>query len=129
MHALGFEESEAYATIAGYGLGIVYAGPGCFEWLIANQLLNEVIDQKAVDGDLVMYFSRGRWTHVGRLTGQDRAVSKWGVGLLYEHELSEIPAQYGDEVRFFRNPGYNAAMDLFESYAAARRIRFGEESR
>jgi hypothetical protein len=128
MHALGFEESDEYTDIAGYGLGLVMAGPDCFEWFIANQLLNEVTVRQAADGDLVMYFSDGRWTHVGRLAGRERAVSKWGVGLLYEHNLSEVPEQYGDAVRFFRNPGPDASRDLFVSYAKARGVPFEEDS-
>jgi hypothetical protein len=128
MYALGFEESEEYADIASYGLGLVIAGPDCFEWFIANQLLNEVTDRQAADGDLAMYFSQGRWTHVGRLVGRQRAVSKWGVRLLYEHNLSEVPEQYGDVVRFFRDPGPDASIDLFVSYAKARGIPFEEDN-
>jgi hypothetical protein len=128
MHALGFEQSEEYADIASYGLGLVMAGPDCFEWFIANQLLNEVTDRQAADGDLVMYFRNGCWTHVGRVAGRARAVSKWGVGLLYEHNLSEVPEQYGDTVRFFRNPGSDASLDLFVSFAKARRVTFDQDS-
>jgi hypothetical protein len=111
MHALGLEESEEYAEVAGYGLGLVYAGREFFEWVVTGQHLHQAMAGKAAGGDLVMYFDQDRWTHVGRLITPDRAVSKWGVGLLYEHDLSEVPEQYGDEVQFFRNPGPDASMD------------------
>jgi hypothetical protein len=75
-----------------------------------------------------MYFNQGRWTHVGRTAGPARAISKWGVGLLYEHDLSEVPEQYGDEVRFFHNPGLDASLDLFVRYAKARGMQFEDES-
>jgi len=127
MHALGLEKSEDYAAIAGHGLGLVYAGRDFFEWIIAKQQLNEVTG--ASDGDLVMYFSQGRWTHIGRLMGPERAVSKWGVGLLYEHDLPEVPEQYGDEVRFFCHPGPDASLDLFVLYAKARGVEFEYENR
>jgi hypothetical protein len=111
------------------GLGLVYAGREFFEWLIDNQLLNEIAAQKGVDGDLVMYLDQDRWSHIGRLAGRERALSKWGVGLLYEHDLCEVPEQYGDEVRFFRNPGCEASIDLFIRYAKAKGIQFEDESR
>ena len=129
MHALGFERSEEYADIVGHGLGLVYAGPGFFEWVIANNRLNEVPQDEAVDGDLAMYFNHRRWTDVGRLTGRERAISKWGLGLLYEHGLSETPELYGDEVRFFPNPGPDASIDIFVSYANSFGIQFEEDSR
>ena len=55
MYALGFEENEESADIAGYGMGLVFAGPQCFEWFIANELLDEVAHQQAADDDPVMY--------------------------------------------------------------------------
>jgi hypothetical protein len=128
MFALGFEESEEYAEIAGYGLALVFAGPECFEWFLANHLLVEVARQHVAADDLVMYFSDGRWTHIGRVAGPDRAMSKWGVGLLCEHDFSEVPEQYGDAVRFFRNPGTDASMDLFVRYAKERGIPFEEDN-
>lgn len=126
MHALSLEQSDEYADIAGYGLGHVYAGPDFFGWIIANGHLDEVTD--AMDGDFLMYFNQGRWTHIGRIVRPTRAVSKWGLGLLCEHDLSEVPEQYGDEVRFFRNPGPEASLDLFVRYAKARDVPFEEEN-
>ena len=76
MHALCLERSEDYAAIAGYGLGLVYAGTEFFEWIIANKHLNEVTS--SVVGDLVMYFSQGRWTHIGRLTGPQADMARVG---------------------------------------------------
>jgi hypothetical protein len=104
----------------------VYAGREFFEWVVTGQHLHQAMAGKAAGGDLVMYFDQDRWTHVGRLITPDRAVSKWGVGLLYEHDLSEVPEQYGDEVQFFRNPGPDASMDLFVSYAKTRGVQFEE---
>lgn len=122
MHALSFEDSEEYAEIAGYGPGLVYAGPDFFEWLVANHHLEEVTSPQ--DGDLAMYFCEGRWMHIGCLSGDSRIISKWGLGLLYDHELAEVPEQYGEEVRFFRHPGPEASLDLFVIYARAKGIPF-----
>jgi hypothetical protein len=126
MYALGFELSEEYTAIAGYELGLTYAGPEFFEWLIANRHFDEATI--GAEGDLVMYFSQDRWTHVGRMAGSERAISKWGTGLLCEHNLAEVPEQYGDEVRFFHHPGADASLDLFVRYAKARGVPIEEES-
>jgi hypothetical protein len=124
MHALFFEGSEEYAEIAGHGLGLVYAGPDFFGWLIANLHLEEVTTPD--NGDLVMYFRESKWMHVGRLSEPDRVISKWGLGLLCDHELAEVPEQYGEKVRFFRHPGPEASLDLFVLYAKDRGISFEE---
>jgi hypothetical protein len=126
MHALSLELSEEYVAIASHGLGLVYAGPDFFEWVIANRHLDEATD--GADGDFVMYFSQGRWTHIARMAGAARAISKWGMGLLCDHDLSEVPEQYGDQVRFFHNPGADASLDLFVRYAEARGMQFEKES-
>ena len=53
-------------------------------------------------------------------------ISKWGIGLLYDHQLAEVPIQYSDEVKFFRHPGPKASFDLFLLYAKYKGIEFEE---
>lgn len=46
------------------------------------------------------------------------ATSKWGTFPLYKHALAEVPAEYGEEVRFFETPSLDEAFVLFRNFAA-----------
>jgi hypothetical protein len=122
MHAFGFERSREYAAIAGYGLGRAFAGPEFFRWLIDSSRLVEITDGEPPQGSIIMYFADGRPVHVGRVRTATRVVSKWGIGLLYDHEIREVPEQYGSEVRFFEALEYDAALDRFIAFAKERGI-------
>jgi hypothetical protein len=62
-----------------------------------------------LNGDIVNYFSRKtgfsfiyKPTHVGIYRGDNKVVSKFGAGYVYEHDLSFIPRTWGNDVKFFR---------------------------
>jgi hypothetical protein len=83
---------------------------------------NSLLEIKQADlslGDVVVYFAHNQPKHAGKVFG-DRIVSKWGRGLLWEHALHEIPAVYGDTVRFFCQIDANSAEALFLGYVNAR---------
>jgi hypothetical protein len=44
----------------------------------------------------------------------------WGTFPVYEHEIWEVPARYGDEVRYFENPGPAGALQLILEYEGVR---------
>jgi hypothetical protein len=119
-HARGFEDSPEYKAVAGHGLGLVFAGPEFFDWFAASGRLVEVGNHEASENDVVMYFDRGHARHVGRVGSSGRIISKWGLGLLYEHGLSEVPAKYGDEARFFRSIEPDEALKHFLDFAAEK---------
>jgi hypothetical protein len=52
-------------------------------------------------GGLVIWSRADDFKHVGILITSKRAISKWGIGLLLEHALHEVPANYGDELTFY----------------------------
>lgn len=54
-----------------------------------------------VEGALAVWYTGGTVKHVGIVLKPGRVASKWGIGHLYAHGLSEIPKSYGNEVRFF----------------------------
>ena len=64
-----------------------------------------------------MYFMGEKWQHVGLVYGSDRIISTWGTYPVYEHEISEIPASYGDRMRFYERPTQPDALALFLDYA------------
>jgi len=118
MYVLDFTEKPQYIAIAARGLRRVYAGPGFAHWLLDQGLVDEVSPSAARQGDLLFYFDdEGRFTHAGLWVGNQRVVSKWGIGHLYEHGLFELPESYGTNVRFFKRLPYDKAYDLFKRFA------------
>ncbi len=111
MHAFDFTERPEYVTVAELN---VWAGR-----------LSPVSPAQARAHDLVFYLPDGRFKHVGLWTGRRRLVSKWGTGLLYDHKLFEVPASYGDNVRYFKHVTYEEAWQLFATFAQENGIRFG----
>jgi hypothetical protein len=116
MHAFGLEGNPEYEAVARTG---VFAGTEFFGWLIASGHLVEIGDDATSRNDLVMYFNSGRPIHVGRVISAGRIISKWGLGLLWEHALNEVPEQYGEEVRFFRSIEPDIALKHLLSFASS----------
>lgn len=54
--------------------------------------------------DLVVYFNKGVFQHIGVFTDKGRVVSKMGINepAITDHEIHHIPGQYGREILFFR---------------------------
>src|SRR5882757_676339 len=97
-YAFRLSEDPVYRAVARGFDPDVFAGREFVEWALAGRLCP--IDEPQI-GSLAMYFMDEKWQHVGLLYGSDRIISKWGTFPVYEHEISEIPASYGDRVRFY----------------------------
>lgn len=69
--------------------------------------LEKIEESEASTDAIIIYFNEGRQMHAGYMEDR-RVVSKWGLNPVYKHEIFEVPAAYGNEVRFFRKPA-----DLF----------------
>lgn len=124
MHVLDFTEKPEYIAIAETGLGHVFAGENFAHWLIDRGLLTEVSQIKAQESDLVYYFSEGKFRHVGLWHPSGRVLSKWGVGLLYNHKLFEAPISYGADVKFYKRLPYEEAYDYFTQFAEENGVSF-----
>jgi hypothetical protein len=124
VHAFDLTGDTTYVEIASFGFGRTFAGADFIQFLLDSNRLVECDPQYVRDGDLVIYFSDGRFRHVGKLLSRGRLVSKWGTGHLYEHDLMEVPSSYGDHVRFFRAPTPPESLDLFLDYAETRGFQF-----
>jgi hypothetical protein len=73
-------------------------------WLTLPKLLGDIPESKLSKGRIVLYFSDGKMKHVGRIVQRTRVVSKWGKNPVYEHDLCEVPASFGDEFELFQQP-------------------------
>ncbi len=119
VHALGFTSQDQYLAVAGLRGGKVFAGKAFASWLLRSGSLTEVNSSDAVIGSLVMYFDGdGEFRHVGLSKLNSRVESKWGQLGLYEHGLFEVPANYGDTVRYYKHLPYPVAIKLFYDFAA-----------
>jgi len=111
-YAFHLTDNPTYRTIAVEC--DVFAGKKFMLWAIAGRL-DEIGEARA--GCLVCYFSKAGWQHIGVISESGRVASKWGTFPLYEHDLAEIPTEYGDRVRFFNRPTAYEALSLFLDFA------------
>jgi hypothetical protein len=96
----------------------IFPGRDYVAWLIEN-VLTEVTISEARDGDFVVYFSNDQIMHTGVWTSS-KVRSKWGLAHLWEHGLYEVPASYGNTVRFFRKLAREQCIAAFVQYAEGR---------
>lgn len=86
---------------------------------VAARHLSEISPEDAADGDLILYFDNQNITHAGKVRAA-RVVSKWGIGWVWEHEVFEVPMQYGDKVRFYSRVEQQEVEQLFVSYVRSQ---------
>lgn len=79
--------------------------------------VNHLVESKALQtceprtGALVTWSSQEGLQHIGRLISPSRAKSKWGLGILCEHGLYEIPLRYGDVSGYYCPIESSSALD------------------
>ena len=101
----GFNKSDCFA----YALGI----PSKILVVPSQIILEEFFNSKLLqiletvpnprDGGLVLYLRDGVPQHIGVMRGE-RVISKWGKNPVYDHELLEVPAGWGDDTRYYKKP-------------------------
>lgn len=130
-YALGLAYSEEYLVIRESEFRTRIRPIGANEefmcYLLDLNWLEEVVPVDAHEGDLIVYFNDCKPAHAGVVADQGRVISKWGRGLLVEHELLEAPAIYGNEVRYYRALEIGRCEDAFIEYAESRGREFSSE--
>jgi len=100
MYAFGLADSKVVKRI-GYYLKNAFPSSEFVAFLISDYL-TEILPADVLDGDIAVYSNPEKITHAGILSG-GRVVSKWGdKGYLMRHALFELPAKYGDTIKFYR---------------------------
>ena len=115
--AFGLTNEPDYRNMALRSPGNVFAGKKFVTWLLQWRL--QETDQP-VPGALVLYFAGEDWRHVGVISAPGRVTSQWGTYPVYDHETSEVPARYGDRVRFFEMLAPREALTQFLDFARDR---------
>jgi len=82
---------------------------------IIEQHLTEIEQNEIQDGDYIIYFHNGKPQHAGRIRN-NKVVSKWGMYHLWEHDIWEIPVEYGDTVRFFNQIPLEECVSAFKTW-------------
>jgi hypothetical protein len=112
-YAFGLTANSVYRFVAAGFRRKIFAGRGFVEWLLQNHLREIKSPER---NSLALYFSNGRWEHIGVVTADGRVVSQWGTFPVYEHAVFEVPARYGNEVRYFQRPSNAEILRLFLEY-------------
>jgi len=119
LYALGLVGNRTYRAIALNFDGQIFAGKAFMEWLMKGHLV-EIAALKT--GCLAMYSDHGVWQHVGLVVSPGRVISQWGTFPVYEHDVCEVPARYGDEIRYFEMPAPGEPLRLFLEFAKDRGV-------
>ena len=120
-----FREKAYWAMASNFGRRI-FAGRQFMEWLIQHHLSKI---RRPVLGCLATYFRDDVWQHIGVVSGSGRVTSQWGTFPVYEHGFFEVPARYGDDVRYFRGLRRGDALRLFLDFAKTHGLSDADISR
>lgn len=111
MYALGVEGDEDVKDILSANPQIKF-GSSYITKLIDTEVLVEDIH-----GSVVLYFNGDKPLHAARRLHNGLCISKWGMGLLWQHELYDLPLNYGDRHAFFNLSSSAAAVEAFKKYS------------
>lgn len=110
MYALELQTNEHIKAILRANYPQLKFGSSYITELIDSKLLRE-----DVEGKVVIYFNGDKPMHAARRISSKLYVSKWGLGLLWQHGLYDLPSEYGDRHKFYRRSSLEAAIKLFET--------------
>ena len=106
VHGLGIPLDLVHTTAAFPNI------PREFFTLALPRLLKQMPASEVSGERFVLYFRDGETKHVG-LMHRNRVVSKWGKNPVYEHDISEVPASYGDEYEVLKQPSVRYITNKF----------------
>lgn len=108
-YALGIWKSDEFQRrAAGNRSEIALVNSSVIQRMLDNNDLEPRNVGAVIPGDMLLYFNESGVKHgaayLGRDNGRIVVRSKWGPDELFEHEIWEVPASYGDQVKFFKKP-------------------------
>lgn len=86
------------------------------EFLLVLVKAGHLVANDETEGAVVTWSHDGILKHVGLVKSPGQAVSKWGIGHLYEHGYFEVPTSYGSEVAFFKPLSSDHAFELLKRH-------------
>jgi hypothetical protein len=122
-YAVGVWQGTRYERLVDRTQSSVLINSAFVADMLARGKLAEVQRREVQPNDIVLYFSGNELKHAGRIVSisPELAVhSKWGGNEVHAHPLWELPAEHGDELRFFRPPDPEPILASLEAtYLAA----------
>lgn len=115
-YALGLTGNAIYRFVAARFQRKIFAGQAFMEWLLQGRLRET---EHPYSNCLALYFSDEAWMHVGVVSSPGRVASQWGTFPVYDHAVFDVPARYGDAVRYFHLPDKAEALRMFLEYVKA----------
>lgn len=97
---------------------------GCFVKVLIHRGALKQTSQRSGDGSLILYFHNENPipsipeipTHAGVFAGSV-VRSKWGTGLVFEHEELDVPDDYGSDTRYYQRPLLDQVEEILVEYA------------
>jgi len=125
VYALDFVAKPAYLRVAMLQQYDVFAGKEFAQWLIKYGAIKEIQSSAVTGGSMAIYFDEvDVFTHIGIIIGKDRIRSKWGALGLFEHDLFDVPLNYGNSVKYFERISFDVAIKHFYEYAESQGVKF-----
>lgn len=126
MYVFDFTEEPRYVDIASFGLGRAFAGTDFINYLLDENHLEAISEEDVTVGNLVAYYNGDEFKHIGKIRAENRVISKWGIGNLYEHSIFEVPIQFGNTIHYYNNLEKERALDYFVEFAKLYGIELDE---
>jgi hypothetical protein len=104
----------------------VHADSEFVQFLLRDEKLIERRPSTELPEGVIIFFDGDAPKHAGKIVC-GRVTSKWGTGLLFEHEVFEVPLSYGNAYKIYESTSRDQAINLFYDYAETKGWRFEEK--
>lgn len=114
-HAFGLTDHPRYDALVDLSQTSAALNSSEVKHMLDGGQLTILDGRQAKTGDVVLYFDGNQLTHAGRVSADQRVVSKWGGNELHSHELWEVPFGYGNIVKYISVPDVDTILSKLES--------------
>lgn len=118
-YALNLIGQRQYIDIAGQYPNDVFANSDFVTFLLKNGRISETKG----DGIIIYFSPTGKPTHAGRISGNS-VKSKWGTGLLFKHNIFDIPISYGNNYKKYVALKPDLSLEYFYDFAETKGREF-----
>lgn len=116
MFALGLHQREAWPESADIERDAALIDSCFLAFLERRNVLVRHDGRFRLPGHIAAYYNHGVMVHAGIVQSDRRIVSKWGGGLLLNHQILEIPSTYGEIDSCFEPPEFEHLRHLLRQY-------------